>query len=360
MTAASQHVCKLCNLLYPESVGRVHGDCFTCNSCGSADRALRRHLGDKNELQQFTKEETQEFFRKVKQAKEDNQGSRLMWQTIRSTLVNYVTQRQILQFKTDVECTALPLSVYVAQGWDESVVKNCPSVFNETLGVETYKVPVQRDTWTQTFERVEERVLTQEKAASLGKKKKGAPADSADELDLAAPASAGKQGKNEAKTEKKAAAEQRKICAENLKRSGQAAKALGPLTNALTALDRLEARVGKAQVEVEAGILKTAVDVRSKLELWTKAARDAVNNQEVQKHVPDAEKKSIGSLPFQSDDIRTLLQQNTAVQKELKALLPAPVKKTKQEVEEDPKKRQDEGEGGKQPAPKRRRTKAPA
>ena len=182
MAAESKYACKLCNLLYPEDQGRVHGSSFTCNSCGAADRALRRHLGDKNELSQFSKEEVQDFFRKVQESKENKQG-RLQWKTIRSTLVNYVTQRQILSFKTDVECAALPLSVYLAQGWEESVVKNCPSVYNETLGVETYKVPVQRDTWTQTFERVVERVLAQEKAASLGKKKKGLPADSGDDLE---------------------------------------------------------------------------------------------------------------------------------------------------------------------------------
>ena len=124
----------------------------------------------------------------------------------------------------------------------------------------------------------------QEKAASLGKKKKGLPADSGDELDLAVPVAAGKAEKNSEKNaEKKAAAEQKKICASNLKVSGQAAKALGSLTNALTALDRLEARVGKAQVEVSAGILKTAVDVRNSLEGWTKAAREAVNNQVTRK-----------------------------------------------------------------------------
>lgn len=354
MAAESKYACKLCNLLYPEDQGRVHGSSFTCNSCGAADRALRRHLGDKNELSQFSKEEVQDFFRKVQESKENKQG-RLQWKTIRSTLVNYVTQRQILSFKTDVECAALPLSVYLAQGWEESVVKNCPSVYNETLGVETYKVPVQRDTWTQTFERVVERVLAQEKAASLGKKKKGLPADSGDELDLAVPVAAGKAEKNSEKNaEKKAAAEQKKICASNLKVSGQAAKALGPLTNALTALDRLEARVGKAQVEVSAGILKTAVDVRNSLEGWTKAAREAVNNQEAQKQVPDTEKKSIGSLPFQTDSVKTLLQQNSAVQKELKALLPVPVKKAKEE------KKEDGTQEATQPAPKRRRTKAPA
>ena len=166
---------------------------------------------------------------------------------------------------------------------------------------------------------------------------------------------AGKAEKNSEKNaEKKAGAEQKKICASNLKVSGQAAKALGPLTNALTALDRLEARVGKAQVEVSAGILKTAVDVRNSLEGWTKAAREAVNNQEAQKQVPDTEKKSIGSLPFQTDSVKTLLQQNSAVQKELKALLPVPVKQAKEEKNEDG------TQGATQPAPKRRRTKAPA
>ena len=111
----------------------------------------------------------------------------------------------------------------------------------------------------------------QEKAASLGKKKKGLPADSGDELDLAVPVAAGKAEKNSEKNAEKKAV------------SGQAAKALGSLTNALTALDRLEARVGKAQVEVSAGILKTAVDVRNSLEGWTKAAREAVNNQVTRK-----------------------------------------------------------------------------
>ena len=112
-------------------------------------------------------------FAKCKRARRNKQGSlsavedhSLDVGQLRHTAPNPFVQ------DPDVECAALPLSVYLAQGWEESVVKNCPSVYNETLGVETYKVPVQRDTWTQTFERVVERVLAQEKAASLPWKSK--------------------------------------------------------------------------------------------------------------------------------------------------------------------------------------------
>ena len=113
--------------------GRLHGS-FTCYTCAAADRALRRNLGERSEVQEFSREETYTFFRKVKEAKEESLGKRLQWQTLRATLIHHATQRQITEFKSDVECAALPLSVYLAQGWEESVVKNCPTVFNEVLG----------------------------------------------------------------------------------------------------------------------------------------------------------------------------------------------------------------------------------
>lgn len=253
MTEQVQLLCKMCNLMYDEKNGRLHGS-FTCHTCAAADRALRRNLGERSEVQEFSREETYTFFRKVKEAKEESLGKRLQWQTLRATLIHHATQRQITEFKSDVECAALPLSVYLAQGWEESVVKNCPTVFNEALGVQTYKVPVQRETWTETFQRVQERILTQEKTATLRKKKKGEEKDSGDELDLPPePKNQGtaKEGKN---SDKKAAVEQRKLCATNVRVSGQAAKALGPLTNALTALDRMEARVAKAKVEKPEGL----------------------------------------------------------------------------------------------------------
>ena len=224
MTEQVQHRCKTCNLMYDESGGRLHGS-FVCHTCLAADKALRRNLGDRTEIQAFSKEETYTFFRKAREAKEESVGKRLDWPTLRATLIHHVTQRQVTEFRSGVETAALPLSVYLAQGWEESVVKNCPSVFNEALGVQTYKVPVQRETWTETFQRVQERILTQEKTASLRKKKKGAEKDSANELDL--PAEPKKQATTKGdNSEKKAAVEQRKLCAANVKVSGQAAKAL--------------------------------------------------------------------------------------------------------------------------------------
>ena len=352
MTEQEQLVCKMCNLKYDESSGRVHGG-FTCHTCAAADRALRRNLGDRSEVQEFSKAEAMEFFREVKEAKEESPGKRLHWQTLRATLIHHATQRQITEFKSDVECTALPLSVYLAQGWEESVVKGCPSVFNETLGIQTYKVPVQHETWTQTFQRVQERVLTQEKAATLRKKKKGAEKDSGDDLDLPAAPKDSVTSKGEKNSEKKAAVEQRKLCASNVKVSGQAAKALGPLTNALTALDRLEARVAKANVETPEGCGKVASEVRRKqLETWSQACRDCVNGFELQKKVADEEKKSIGVLPFSPDCIKTLLKTHSQSLKSLKNLLP--VKLPKEPKASAAQKRKAEADAGEKPAPKRR------
>ena len=79
MTEQEQLVCKMCNVKYDESSGRVHGGCHTC---ASADRALRRNLGDRSEVQEFSKAEAMEFFRKVKEAKEESPGKRLQWQTL--------------------------------------------------------------------------------------------------------------------------------------------------------------------------------------------------------------------------------------------------------------------------------------
>lgn len=354
MTGQVQLLCKMCNLMYDEKNGRLHGS-FTCHTCAAADRALRRNLGERSEVQEFSREETYTFFRKVKEAKEESLGKRLQWQTLRATLIHHATQRQITEFKSDVECAALPLSVYLAQGWEESVVKNCPTVFNEALGAQTYKVPVQRETWTETFQRVQERILTQEKAATLRKKKKGAEKDSGDELDLPPePKNQGtaKEGKN---SDKKAAVEQRKLCATNVRVSGQAAKALGPLTNALTALDRMEARVAKAKVEKPEGLCTATTEVRQKLETWPQAARNAVNGFEGQKSVPDEEKKSIGALPFQPDCIKTLLKTHSQGLKSLKDLLP--VKAPKDKDARAGRKRGAEKDG-QQAAPKRRSTKS--
>lgn len=43
--------CTLCNLSYAPDKGRVHGRKFQCVPCASADRLLRRGLGDRTELQ---------------------------------------------------------------------------------------------------------------------------------------------------------------------------------------------------------------------------------------------------------------------------------------------------------------------
>ena len=73
MTEQVQLLCKMCNLMYDEKNGRLHGS-FTCHTCAAADRALRRNLGERSEVQEFSREETYTFFRKVKEAKEESLG----------------------------------------------------------------------------------------------------------------------------------------------------------------------------------------------------------------------------------------------------------------------------------------------
>lgn len=81
-------------------------------------------------------------------------------------MITSLTERAIMSYRGDVECTELPLSVYVSKGWPEEVVKKCESVWSDDYGVWCYKVPIRKQTWSQTDERMESKVLQQEQEAS--------------------------------------------------------------------------------------------------------------------------------------------------------------------------------------------------
>ncbi len=109
-------VCKLCGLGYAVQQGRLHGKTFKCVSCDTHDRALRRNLGTQNDLQQWSVEETQTFFRQLAQKKSETVNGRLQWTTVRAALITSMTERTVQSYKGKVECSELPLSVYVQQG----------------------------------------------------------------------------------------------------------------------------------------------------------------------------------------------------------------------------------------------------
>lgn len=191
--------CKWCGLGYSGEQGRLHGNVFTCLPCNTHERSLRRNLGTDTGLQQFSVEETHSFFRKLLQKKSETANGRLQYATVRAVLVNSVTERTVNSYKGQVSCSELPLSVYVQQGWAPDVVEKCPKVWSDKFGVYCYQVPVKTQTWAQCFERIESKLLQQEK--EITKRKGKSTKDDPDDLDVPVSAAADKasSSKKEAK-----------------------------------------------------------------------------------------------------------------------------------------------------------------
>ena len=60
----------LCGWKYASNQGRLHGRKFTCTQCGSANRQIRRHLGDSPEqVCSFSEEDTIDFCRSLHEKK---------------------------------------------------------------------------------------------------------------------------------------------------------------------------------------------------------------------------------------------------------------------------------------------------
>lgn len=136
-------VCKLCGYAYPEAEGRLHGRQFTCQQCGTADRTLRRNLGESTDMQQWTQDEVFTFYRNLRKQREEGNG-RLQWKTIRSCMLNTLTQRAVTRWETSLTCESLPMSVWQNQGWEPEVVKLQPCEWSETYQCWTYRVPKKK------------------------------------------------------------------------------------------------------------------------------------------------------------------------------------------------------------------------
>lgn len=341
--------CKWCGLGYSVEQGRLHGNVFTCLPCNTHERSLRRNLGTDTGLQQFSVEETHSFFRKLLQKKSETANGRLQYATVRAVLVNSVTERTVNSYKGQVSCSELPLSVYVQQGWAPDVVEKCPKVWSDKFGVYCYQVPVKTQTWAQCFERIESKLLQQEK--EITKRKGKSTKDDPDDLDVPVSAAADKASSSK-KEAKQAEAQARKLLQENHKISTVAAKALGPLVQSEASLRACQEKVEKASVGEQ--VLLVSRPLSLKLESWAKAAREAVNCQDNNRQKPEgAEVIALVPLPWTAEDMKATLKQAATVVKELKACLPKKEKRAAQQPAEQP-------SAVTQPAPKRRRTKAPA
>lgn len=267
--------CKWCGCGYSVEQGRLHGHVFKCAPCDSHERALRRNLGTDTGLQQFSAEETHNFFQRLLQKKSETLNGRLQWTTVRAVLVNSITERTVNSYKGQVECSELPLSVYVQQGWQPEVVEKCPKVWSDKFGVYCYQVPVKKQTGSQCFERIESKLLQQEK--DITKQKAKGRKGEQDDLDVPVAASAEKASSSK-KEAKQAEAQARKLLQENHKIGTAAAKALGPLAQSEANLRACQEKVEKASVGEQ--VLAVSRPLTLKLESWAKAAREGQQQAE--------------------------------------------------------------------------------
>ena len=301
---SAEMVCKLCNRKVAASDGRKHGRFFRCLPCASIERAMRRNLGTAAKIGAWSHADCHSFFQKLHEEKRDN--GNLQWATIRAVLKRRMTERKISSFASTTEVTPLPLSVLLAQGWEEDVVKKFESEKSDTYG------------WRDMFESVEEKLLEQEKEAT---KRRAGKKNKEDDLDV--PEAAAASGKDQDKgKEKKGLQELRQRTTHNAKVASSAAKAMGPLATAETSLTKLLANAdGKEGVDTAAVALckKNLTTITA----WGQQCRAAVNAQERNKGQAAQEaQEHLEDLPFDPLDLRATLKQTAEGQKAVKASMP--------------------------------------
>ena len=363
---ADVKLCRLCGLEHAATAGRMHGPAFTCTACWAAKAMLERNLGSRTELKDFSQSETHAFFRAIAKEKA-KQGGRIQWVTVRASLIRSITDRRISTFRATCTKKELPLSVWLNQGWDKTLVEACDNWFSEELQTQVYAVPVRELSWKEEFAKIEEQILQHEregKKKKSSKKKKDATenGDGSSDGDLDLPAAADSSNSTKGKSE----GERKKLLAKNVALADKAAKALGPLQGTATALSKLLERVQKSGTDIPEGVTKSQEDCLGKLQTWVTAARECINLHESTRELwKDAggDLLPLPALVFDASDVKMLLKQATEVQAALRALLPKKPKaepKAKASAKASPQKaaRNSEAIGGDQ---KRRRTgKTPA
>eukprot|EP00438_Fugacium_kawagutii_P032609 Skav233154 [mRNA] locus=scaffold1669:223023:224309:+ [translate_table: standard] len=258
------------------------------------------------------------FFQKLHDEKKRLDG-RLSWEVVKASLVTTLTKRKVTTSSTDIQTKFLPLSVWVQQGWEETVVKNCPSEYSSEYKCETYKVPVKSQNWQEAHTEVKERVLTQERAASA---KRGVKAKE-NEAPLDLPT--GKTPKDSSEKDAQKAARNEAVQAKknaqfNQKQHLLASKQMGMLAQDLTALKKLQARV--PQESLDEGVRDTCQKTLTQLESWNGEALKAVQQWESEKVKTGEERLS--DLSFQPADVKSLHLSVVEISKSLRTFLPAP------------------------------------
>eukprot|EP00435_Cladocopium_sp_Y103_P028938 s3343_g7.t1 len=128
--------CKLCARSLPaSSPGRMRNKTWTCRHCLSLEMLLYRHLGP-SEKQGWTVESRSDFYRRSTAL--DVAGC--TWSTVKTMIVETQATRLVKEQENRVTAKSLPLEVWLKKGYNEQMVKNCPSEEDDALGT-LYAVP---------------------------------------------------------------------------------------------------------------------------------------------------------------------------------------------------------------------------
>ena len=312
MQGEAKHLRRYCRLEHKADAGRLHGNMFECTSCSNAERQLRRNLGQRPEaMQHWSMDEVATFFRELQKAKPDDGKGRMIWKTVRACLLTVVTRQQVQKWTAAVSGQYLPVSVYTTQGWEKETVEKAPREWNEDLECWTYRIAVKSVSYEETFSKVEENILRQEREAH---KKKGKCLDPEEDVDVpqldGKPKDESNPGKDKSHT---------KCLRHNEKLSGLAAKALGVFQKPLGQLEREEKKLlENTPAEVTDGTQQTLKALREKLDVFCRASRVTLENHEKSKHESPENVTQLRDLPFEAADFKALPKQVAAVLKALR------------------------------------------
>lgn len=346
-------LCVLCGWKFTPEQGRLHGRKFTCTQCGSANRQLRRHLGEGPEqVCGFDQEDAQEFYRALQQKK--SPSGPLGWKTVRATLLTCAVTRHITRAKSLLTGEYLPLSVWTSRGWDADVVEKQEKEWRDDLGLWTYRVHIKALSWEETHERMEETLLRHEREAS---KKRGDKAAADLDLPLQENKGKGEKGdKAEKDANKVALTAAKKLVRENEKRCALAARGIGVYTKPVSQLHKLSAKVDSCP-EVDEAVKKAFHEVKTRLEDCVEKSRTVVNLAEGQKEKDILEQVALPALPFDQADLKSLVKQSAVVLRDTRNSFPKPVPKAKAAGRTRSAETQEPAAGGEGAEVKRRRTK---
>ena len=315
----TKYGCKTCGYEHAAAEGRLRGQVFQCKVCAAAEKQLRRHLGDlPEELRAMSPDESKAFFQQLHRERQ-NDGS-LPWTTVRASLVSSLTTRMVRAHKQEVEGKFLPLAVWVAQGWPEDTVKSQATEWSDALNCWSYQVPVKSVSWSETYERCEQKLLEQERQASQGKKrvKKGEEAEDALDLPAAPSRSAAGSGNEERKNQRQQIRDNKKTMTENTKANSLAAKAVPLVTAAMSQITRMQTKLDKLDAAETEDLRKTWQETKDKLETYGNAARKTLADFESLRAQGQPEVVPKLSLPFTLEDVKATSQRAKFLEKSVR------------------------------------------